>query len=47
MSDKNERIQGGNEMVISTVLKPFFVLVSDILFCFGDAYVHNSIHIML
>ena len=29
MSDKYERIQGGNEMVISTVLKPKFVL------CFG------------
>ena len=26
MSDKYERIQGGNEMVISTVLKPVFVL---------------------
>ena len=26
MSDKYERILGGNEMVISTVLKPVFVL---------------------
>ena len=29
MSNKHERIQGGNEMVISTVLRPLFVL------CFG------------
>ena len=26
MYDRYERIQGGNEMVISTVLKPIFVL---------------------
>ena len=30
MSDKYKRIQGGNEMVISTVLKPVIVL------CFGE-----------
>ena len=41
MSTKNYRIQGGNEMVISTVLGLFSFSVSDILFCIGNT--HDSL----
>ena len=50
MSDKYERIQGGNEVVISTVLYLFSLFVSDILFCAGntrDTLKHTSYSVVL
>ena len=47
ISDEYERIQGGNEMVISTVSNLFSFLISDILFCLGNTPICILKHFLL